>query len=433
MLPVTRSGNAMSDMAQVMTRVRKMSDSQLADILSGKDVSIPQFAAMAEAMGRRQLRDAVKGAQAQQQAQQPSVKDQLLMADAQEAGLAALPAPNMDSVDMASGGIVAFEDGGEVPGFYKGGDPWAEQRAREEDPNVFMSKAWFKKNFEGAGGISGSAAAKKKADIEAQQLLNAKEKPEFGEPILRTDEDPEGKANARSIEELVRQQNERGPGVSEPPITPAAPAAKPPKSAIDISAPTKFERRASPFGEMSAEKVDFEGLKDKGFGEGLMRLGAGLLSAPGAKGLGAGVAALAEQAGLTRKEIAGLKKDARDYDLNLKRAEEAFNQGQDELGYKYMSEANANKYRMGMLNKPSAQVELLQALGDPELMKRFQAMSLAKKPTETVPRDKALTAWGKLSPKEKRDYVDFETYYNTINNKLLTDTIGSGADVLGKV
>ena len=151
MLPVTRSGNAMSDMAQVMSRVRKMSDSQLADILSGKDVSIPQFAAMAEAMGRRQLRDAVKGAQAQQQAQQPSVKDQLLMADAQEAGLAALPAPNMDSVDMASGGIVAFEDGGEVPGFYTGGDRWAEQRAREEDPNVFMSKAWFKKNFEGAG------------------------------------------------------------------------------------------------------------------------------------------------------------------------------------------------------------------------------------------------------------------------------------------
>ena len=109
MIGVPRSDNAMTDMAAVMARVRKMSDSQLADILAGKDVSVPQFAAMTEAMGRRQLRDAVKGAQAQQQAQQPSIKDQLMMADAQEAGLAALPAPNMTDIDMASGGIVAFE------------------------------------------------------------------------------------------------------------------------------------------------------------------------------------------------------------------------------------------------------------------------------------------------------------------------------------
>ena len=115
MLPVTRSASAMSDMAKIMAKARSMSDSALADVLAGKDLSIPQYAAMAEATGRRDLRNAVQGARARQQAQQPSVKDQLMMADAQEAGLAALPAPNMTNIDMASGGIVAFNGGGDIP------------------------------------------------------------------------------------------------------------------------------------------------------------------------------------------------------------------------------------------------------------------------------------------------------------------------------
>src|SRR5512139_997442 len=112
MVPVTRTGSGTKDMAAIMERVRRMSDSQLADVLAGKDVSIPQFAAMTEAMGRKQLRQAVDGAQAQQQAQQPSIKEQLLAEQqAPAAGLDALPAPNMESIDMAGGGIIAFDRG----------------------------------------------------------------------------------------------------------------------------------------------------------------------------------------------------------------------------------------------------------------------------------------------------------------------------------
>jgi hypothetical protein len=323
---------------------------------------------MAEAMGRRDLRQAVEGAEAQQQAKQPSVKDQLLAeqsAPQMAAGIDQLAAPNMESMDLASGGIIAFEEGGDVPGFYKGGDPWAAQRAREEDPEVFMSKAWFKKNFEGD---VADRNAKRAADIAAQQKLNAQEAEGFGEPKARSEEDPFGVADTRSFQEL------KGPGVTEPPIAepaPAAPAAAPAagvKSLIDLSQPTKFERRASPFGQMSAEKVDVEGLKDRGFGEGLMRLGAGFLSAPGAKGVSAGIAGLAEQAGLTRKETNALKKDARDYDLNRMKAESAFEQGQDELGLKYTEAANVNKYRMASLAKePDALVTAREALKDPKL------------------------------------------------------------------
>jgi hypothetical protein len=119
---------------------------------------------------------------------------------------------------------------------------------------------------------------------------------------------------------------------------------------------------------MSAEPVDVEGLKSRGLGEGLMRLSAGLLSAPGAKGIGAGIAGLAEQAGLTRKETNALKKDARDYDFNRTRAEAAFEQGQDELGLKYTEAANLNKYRMDSLAKePDALRTAREALKDPRL------------------------------------------------------------------
>ena len=127
-------GMSSGSMQEILDRARMMSDAQLADILSGKSMDVPQYVAMTEAMGRKSLRTAMQGIEAQQQAKQPSVKDRLLAESApqqmmQEAvnmnpqqsvmaaegglmyadgGIASLPAYNMDSVDMASGGIVAF-------------------------------------------------------------------------------------------------------------------------------------------------------------------------------------------------------------------------------------------------------------------------------------------------------------------------------------
>jgi hypothetical protein len=361
----------MADMAKVMSIVREYSDARLADVLAGKDMSVPQFAAMTEAMGRKQLRQAVDGQQAQQQAQQPSVKDQLLAEQqaeqAQMSGIAALPAPNMEAMGegMAGGGIIAFEEGGstldKLKDFFYARGEWAPEKNR-------MSGSYKgDEPLQGAGvpGLYKERQDEKRAraaDIKEQMRLNALQPEGFGEPVVTSGEDPYGTANARSVAEL------KGPGVSEPPVAaPAAPAAAP-KPAIDLSQPTKFERRSSPFGEMSAEKVDVEGLKNRGLGEGLMRLSAGLLSAPGAKGFSAGVAALAEQAGLTRKETNALKKDARDYDLNLKRAEAAFEQGQDELGLKFTEAANVNKYRMASLAKePDALRVAREAIKDPRL------------------------------------------------------------------
>ena len=52
----TPRGKSPSNMGQVMALARKMSDAQLADVLQGKSLDVPQFAAMTEAMGRRSLR-----------------------------------------------------------------------------------------------------------------------------------------------------------------------------------------------------------------------------------------------------------------------------------------------------------------------------------------------------------------------------------------
>ena len=133
-------GATSGSMQQVVDRARKMSDMQLSDVLAGKSLDVPQYVAMTEAMGRKSLRTAMQGAQAQQQMRQPSVKDKLLaeeaaaqmpavneMGDAtgyagggaidmnESAGIAGLSAPNMDSMDMASGGIVAFQNNEDQP------------------------------------------------------------------------------------------------------------------------------------------------------------------------------------------------------------------------------------------------------------------------------------------------------------------------------
>jgi hypothetical protein len=205
-----------------------------------------------------------------------------------------------------------------------------------------------------------------------------------------------------------------------------------PKSAVDVSQATKFERRASPFAQMSPEAVDYNKLKDQGLGEGLMKLSEALLTNRGMQGVGKGIGALAEQGALSRKEIAGLKKESRDYDLNLKKADAAFEQGNDELALKYQQAADLNRYHMASLNKPGEAMQLLNALKDPKMMALYQEMNAAKKPMDVVSRKDALKEYND-DPNLRRRHGDFETYYNTVNNRLLSGTLPQGAPVLGKI
>ena len=90
---------------------------RLVAVMQGKDNSIPQAAAMMALQIKKPMIDAAKGQQAAQQPPQPSVKQQMEQEVSmlpENVGIMNVPAPNMEQVGMASGGIVAFAGGGSL-------------------------------------------------------------------------------------------------------------------------------------------------------------------------------------------------------------------------------------------------------------------------------------------------------------------------------
>ena len=125
------TGKSPETMSQTMALAKQMSDMQLADVLAGKSMNIPQYVAMTEAMGRKQLRTAMQGMTAMTSAKQPTEREKLLseMRPQQPqqtmmsvppqgaqpaAGIDTLPADNMQGLGHADGGIIAFKERGKV-------------------------------------------------------------------------------------------------------------------------------------------------------------------------------------------------------------------------------------------------------------------------------------------------------------------------------
>jgi hypothetical protein len=372
-----------------------MSDSQLAAILAGKDVSVPQFAAMTEAMGRKQLRQAIDGQQAQQQAQQPSVKDQLLAEQsAPSQGIAGLPAPNMEAMGegMAGGGIIAFANTG-VVGPSKAKDEW--EALKDYDPGAMTSGEglgsdvtnFFKRSF-GSG---------KKID------------PETGNPI--------------SFGEFLNKQESKNTSAA-PVVAPPVPAAEAPKT-DKAAAPASTKKETVAATEKEDSKTEtakrdflsrFEGtgdrmrgdvdkLKQQGLGEALMRAGAGFLSRPTlAGGAAAGLGALAESGAASRKELREVEKAASEYEFNLAKAQEAAAQGNDDLAYKYMALADQSKYRAGILGIKGQEMNMQKSMYD---MVKIPAQ-LSKVYSDATKAVKDATANRPVKPAEFQKMVDEE-------------------------
>jgi hypothetical protein len=131
---------------KLMAQLRMMPDQQLiqyAQMHKNDPYIFPM--AFQESNTRKQMR----AAQNTQAPQAPKVVDQNLQEMAQpmpeEQGIATLPAPNMQN--MAGGGIVAFADGGDVPGYYDGaflGTPAARTAAAQsilnESPEDYAAR-----------------------------------------------------------------------------------------------------------------------------------------------------------------------------------------------------------------------------------------------------------------------------------------------------
>ena len=119
----------------IMATLRSMGDKELAQYAQMHQNDPYIFPLAFQESQNRQHTRAAQQAQAAGQ-QPPKVVDQELAQMAQAAapamgaaqlpedvGIAQLPAPNMETINKASGGIIAFGDGGEVPRFQVGGVP----------------------------------------------------------------------------------------------------------------------------------------------------------------------------------------------------------------------------------------------------------------------------------------------------------------------
>jgi hypothetical protein len=407
--PQPQRGMPAGNMAQTMALAKKMSDSQLAEVLSGKNMDVPQYVAMTEAMGRKQLRTAMQGAQAMGAAKQPSEKQKLL-AELQpqpqmqppmqgqmppQAGLAAVPAPNMDNVGMAGGGIIAFKDGEEVE------DPELNSQTNKTGPNAFQQwmreHAWFGGSPEAgapetppiskvlpntfeqpyvmsqtAGGAAlpyrrqqGALSATPPtrdmgiAGISPDQaaLLNTPYKdlpPETPQvnPVAAADAATKREAAERAASNAKAKSADTGTGTGTAGGKGSAGVAGL-KAAAEASQPDTSKRKnylddLMSNGEDTQKQI--AEMKNQGQGEFLMQLGASLMSTPNlgvalSKGVQAGLPGLAAN----RKEISALTKDQRDYSLNMAKAQEARQQGNEEQAFKYEQLAVDKAYKVGMV------------------------------------------------------------------------------------
>jgi hypothetical protein len=424
-------GMTSGSMAQVMAMARKMSDGQLAEVLQGKSLSVPQYVAMTEAMGRKSLRTAMDGQQSMAQAKQPSVKDKLLMGDQPQmqgmpqmpqqpvmaaeggmmyadGGIADLPAPNMESMDMASGGIVAFQDNLNQP--VREGMPstdLTEEEKKQLAENPYMRRVQAITN-------PGKAISEYFANRpSSEELFNRASKAKSGEVKMFTNEQtPKGKLVEAGLVERTtpiqdvtkvaaanldkktalnavdREEAAAGAGMralAEAQQRQAKPAPAPADidqrsndrraalAGTDTGTGITPERRANPFGALKADLPDYAKIKSQGLGEGLMVLSSALFGNPNmAMAMSQGLPALAKVSGATRKELGELKKDYNAQQLNLAKANELFEQGQEDKAFKYLKQSQDHAYHMksvmasmAAVNKPAAELQVLRALQKP--------------------------------------------------------------------
>lgn len=431
--PATQlKGKSPENMGEIMALARKMSDAQLADVLQGKSLDVPQFAAMTEAMGRKQLRQAVQGQQAMQQAavKPPSLKEKLMgeyqqeqmaqMAQAmpQGGGIASLPAPTMAPEGMADGGIVAFAKG----------DVVEDEDAR--NPLAFLNPGDLYDKLKGY--IKEKQAAVPltplQAKLAAEKEKNAPEVVPAAAPApaaggVAFDPTAGGNPAVANIPAAPSAASVTGVGTAagnQPYSIPSFESLQGKKSADYLS---KLE------GLTEKSRAGLDKIKEQGGGEALMQLAAAVMGSPNlAQAAAKGLPMVASTSAATRKEARAVESAANEYDLNLAKAQEAVEKGDTENQLRYMQLANEAKYRADSIGLQRAQLgqepnelrTLRAILADPKLA----AIYKGGKGAGVISREAALKEWGDLMPSQQKKYGSFNDYYNSINS-----TMGGGTDL----
>jgi hypothetical protein len=460
-------GMSSGSMQQILEKARMMSDSQLADILSGKSMSIPQYVAMTEAMGRKSLRTAMQGAQAQQQAKQPSVKERLLAENEQEqmaqaiaqapqmGGISDIPAPNMESVDMASGGIVAFQDNEDQP-VRVGMPSFAEGSETDKKILEFLKNApgAFVDKFRELNQPRGTTFAGTQAELDAMVQRGAMPR----RAAAQTPASSKTKQyTAQELDDIARGQGvfpEGSPALPTGLTLPAAPPRTatpdtPKKAGLDAitqpQQPTRSQAEEDYLSKLASvgekRRSGLAELKKQGGGEAYMQMAAALFGSPNlAQAAAKGLPMVASTAAATRKDARALESSADDYDLNIAKARAAFEAGDRDRAFKYKQAADEAQYRaadiqykMASINREPDMLRTLRGIaGNPQLEALYGKTGKANQMSLTD----AAKQWNDL-PKENRKYYrelqnmginNEQDYYRFVNGQLLSATIpGQGA------
>jgi hypothetical protein len=443
------------------------------------------------------------GQQSMAQAQQPSVKDKLLMGDQPQmpqgiqqgmpqmpqqpvmaaeggmmyadGGIADLPAPNMESMDMASGGIVAFSG--------KDNDQQVEDEQARKDREAL--KYGFANTKAAIGdiltlpgrGIAGAFETAVTRPVRAmginmpylpssfyggdassltpymdkltKQRENKSTLPASTAAINRDADTQEGYTHGKDLNPPAPA---KGPAAGAPPVvTPGAPKADKEKAGLgatdefssymDMVKKNNADYLSKLEGLSTKQREGLAKLKSQGGGEALMNLAQGLLSKRGlAAGVAAGLPGVTATSAASRKEQRAVEQGANEMDFNLAKAQQAAAKGDMESALMFKKMADEAKYRTEYLGLQRAQLnkepDMLRTLkgiaGNPQLEALYGKTGKA----DVLDREAAAKLWKDLSKSEKRTKYgdDFELYYTTMNNRLLSATIpGQGANVIGSI
>lgn len=461
------AGATKDSMNELMAMARGLPDSELADVLAGKSVRVPQFAAMLEAMGRKSLRNAVQGAQAGAM-KQPNKKEQMLaeLQGGQAAGLAAVPAPNMEQMGegMADGGIVAFN--GANDSLVRPDDDGFTQeelnRLRRDDPNAFqrLMRRMFPGVVDNAAGYSRSSTVFTPPVKDVPFTTGPQTQGGALLPFRR----PQGASNAPAPDMSTRDQEllppqdlsllerpapdtamtdmditrdtgtaggelPKVPGVNAPKATSpggtapagAGPARTGAAQGTGIGVPPAAGRietpagRKSPIDELTAPleeiRKQIASGKEQAQGEFLMTLGARIMRTPNlGAAIGQGIQEGLPGLAANRKEANMLMKDQRDYNLNLAKAKEAAAQGRDDLAFKYADLAEKAQYHAGMIGAYMARAS---GAGGNLTYKQYDS---ARKAADAALENelKRLGPRARLMTPEQRDAFRTEAYNRTL-------------------
>ena len=334
----------MEQMYKMALDPRIYPDSRLLSIMQGRDQSLPMAIAMAAKQQRDKLKTAETGAQAQQGAKQPTVKDKMLASSLppEHTGLGALPAENMDGMDeahMAAGGIVAFADRGLVD----------LEEALQKDEDTDQKPSPLRGRLFGDFGSKLQGFSDKNTVVPTvnatptQAELTALQK---GGPQDPTYISPEMQAEINRRSAATPRQT----GVGTPPSQGGAAANA--AQNLGIGEPSKRVDRFAGLGETQEtfdKKLAAE--KNAGQAEFLMNMGLKMMTTVGpiGKAIGEGGIAGLPSLSASRKTIRELEKARSDFQLNMARYQTAADEGDMELAYKYKALAEKTAHDAGML------------------------------------------------------------------------------------